>query len=250
VAAKGLSKRQYKAVKRVADRRIARVVETKRFSILNEQWAFNPTGSLPYQYAFVNLFTQLGVLGNGTSQSTFLGTEIADVMFDIRVLVTLDWNLVRSVSVSAVRTVYFHFYVLAVNDQFEQAAPAAYTNSITGGWFLQMYDDRIKVNGDNATVVKHKKLVIRPPSLVAGTNTTAIATVTSASKKIKFRLKGKKKFEEGISPVGNPSVNPHLKGYNYYLVAGWSLDGGSGLSATPYTPCAITIDRYMYYKDP
>lgn len=250
---KVLSRPAVKQVKRISRFTLLKNSETKRHFILNENWGIYPaTGTPRNNYVYANIFSPLT---QGFAQNTFEGDNILDPLFVARVKFDLRPTLLEAdlVNPSWLPEIWCHVWLLASNDQFSQVTPTV----IDGGtppfngldWFLQTEASRVQMNGDSCTVIKHIRRKLRPydTGLVLQSN-------PSTSVKLVAKLKGRKIFEPGSPNTPNTPADV-LKGWNYYLVCGWGITDGSGSPTLswPITgtgPVSVTVDRYVYFKDP
>lgn len=249
-APKALSKRQTKVVKRIAVNQQMKHVETKRFCVLNEGWSFAPANVFSFQYAYVNVFS---ALGNNTGQSGFVGDSIERAFLEVRLqtFMNFDRNRLTNSSGAGFMPLAVHLWVIATNDQLPATTPTQWEVNTSSPWFLQPYGEQAKFNGSNVRVLKHRMLTWHNTVPISG---TTYFGYTAKNLKMKVRFKGKKVYEEaqtGTTNVPNPALSLSLKGWNYYIVCGYTFPYGVNVNMTPgYAPVSITMDRYLYFKDP
>lgn len=248
--ARPLTRPAVKQIQRISRRTLLRNTETKRHFIQNENWSIYPsTGTSLYTYAYVNIFAPLT---QGIQQGNFVGDSILDPLFVARIQFDLRPNDLSGElpGISRAPEVYCHAWLLASNDQFSQITPTFIDDTLPlnpSYWFLQPRASRAMMNGDSVTVIKHMKRKLRPYD-----TGTIQDSNPSISMKMVAKLKGRKIFE----PAGGTAPNTPadvLKGWNYYLVVGWGIpDGGVQIAWPSATngPVYISVDRYLYFKDP
>lgn len=226
--------------------------ETKRFFILDESYNLYTaaTGSFYYNYNFVNVF---GALAQGFGQNNFLGDTIDNVLTKVKFQITIRWNALANILVGSptleVPEIFCHVWLIATNDQYPAVTPQNMA-AVAGvsDWFLQIQAGRVQMNGDSIKVIKHWTKKFRAYDSVF-TNGATVQTVHIG--KLVKKLKGKKTYEPSSRAAPN-APSQFLKGWNYYYLTGWGLPDGQYSIATPLAnnPVRMTMDRYLYFKDP
>ncbi|UYD39090.1 MAG: capsid protein [Wigfec virus K19_486] len=245
-----------KMVRRVAAQQVLRMSETKRIALLNETWSLTPTTPSGSQYSIANIFSVVQQNQNATGGG-MVGDTILRPLFVAKMRALVNWDRVRQLNGGGTgsTSVTLHAWIVASNDQLVLGTPASVNPYDAGSsgpqWFYNTDAFSATLNGDNVKVLKHWSRTIHPPSIVSGTGSTALATVTAIRHKFVLKFKGQKEFEGRIPSTTQPgALQPWLKGWNYYLLIGGGTPTGYPLTGSPLAPLwDIYVDRYLYFKD-
>lgn len=241
---------------RVARRVALSLPETKRFAILNENYTLPVTAtSQSSAYAYRNVFSPL--VQDVTSFGV-VGSELYPRILSLNIKCLVRWsdNYQWNNLTQGVVPVKFHVWLVASNEQFSAATPARYDYQATNnpGWFYQPASTMPRLNGNNLKVLKSWHKIVNPPSLVQGSGSTAVSAMTTVTGKMKYRWKRKITFEDTNTLATNQLgyiSSPITRGWNYYILAGWSTPVAQDVGTLKsYTPGIIIVDSFMYYKDP
>lgn len=212
--------------------------ETKRAGIINEVASPATTGVIVWNRC-KNVTSWLTA---GTTSGQVIGDSIDNIMLTFKVVVSMNDNLVIA-SLGTIPTMRWNFALIAVNDYVPGShvfvpAPAA--------WYTSYDPWREMFEGNEVTVIKKWKSVKFNwgPQLLA-TGTPQGYGNWIASRTLKAKLRGKKKFEDSLDASG--TTGSPLKGWNYYIV----ISHGTLSAVVPpgFTTPAVIVDSYVYYKD-
>lgn len=241
----------------VARRTMLSLAEAKRFSVINE--LFTPTYATPLvsQWTLRSVFavipTAISSLSNANSSYNRVGSEIVDPLLKLKITGRVDWGQLGGTG--NYRSLYMHVYLIATTD--ETNTPGIVTNydfsSGDPGWFIQTDAARPTLNGNNIKVLKHWRRRLTPDQgvypVVSGQTTNFLAVGgQDVSGQMTYRWKRKLTYQDAT-----PSLTPNfpsgsqLRGWNYYILAGWGVTGPSVVSAARPQ---ILIDSFVYFKDP
>lgn len=245
-------------IARISKRVALKQVETKRFTILNENYSILPINTNGTQWSARNVFSPLS---EGVDSFNTIGNEIVNPMVKLKFSAMIDWNNVRSLNglgstIPGTVSVVLNVMIVAANDQYAYYQPTLLQpgGSNQGGWFYQADGARVTLNGNNVKVLKKWSIVKSPPSIIAGTQSTAIAGGTLVRGRMTYRWKRKITFEDltTLPPAnGGPDRSIITRGWNYYILVGWGLPPGFTLGTTPIRPIVdFGMDSYLYFKDP
>ncbi|QDJ95208.1 capsid protein [Capybara virus 1_cap1_34] len=236
-----------KSVRLISRSQTLRLVETKRFVILNESFSPTPTTNVRYQWYWRNIFANVA---QGAASFNIVGSEIVNPMLVVKLRATVDWyrtQLLNSAG-NGMMPVTLTMFIVAANEQFAFTTPRYYDNSTTFGWIYQPDMLAARLNGNNCKVLKKWSITINPPSLGQGT----YVGVTQRKGKMSYRWKRKLTYEDAVvgpNPGANPVSSYLLRGWNYYLLGGYSVP--YALTGSPLLPPVdYLVDTYLYYKDP
>lgn len=238
-----------KKVAVVARREIKKLAEAKRAVVVNEQWM---NGSTNMNFTGIQSFVvnALSFMTVGTADYQFLGNEIIDPLLVFKGAVRVDWGGFINATPNVVPTVTILITLFAANDDTAIVAPRSTTAAEDTAIWIRYPDNSVMgtMNTQNVTVLKRKKIVLRPTS---GTVLSSNFPQEVRSFKLVKRLRGKKEFETSTSNPGSgqPTTLTILKGWNYY----WHISKvhSSGFPGSVVNqPVQIYADRWVYYRDP
>lgn len=222
-------------------RTINQLSETKRLAVLNE--VVNPIGGGSTFSVCKNVTS---ALASGVVSSNVIGRDISEVILSFKwhYGYFMDDMLTNFSDVPEWTT---NVCLLATNDQVAGSVTWVPTPST---WYLQQNAYRPVFDGNNVTVLKKKRpRKYAPPPMVTQTAGSTVTTTGWGSKTImgslKFKFKGKKKFE--VQPDTSQSTTEFLKGWNYYLVV--QMAGTYPSIVSTYNTPLIQTDTYLYFKD-
>lgn len=235
-------------MRRVARQETLKLVESKRFAVLNENALANTPTNLSTQWAIKNVFSQLS---QGTTSFQIVGNEIQRPLLKIKFLFMADFGALRTDNTLNFGTVAFNVALVATNDTFFSAGtPTSFTNtSLISGFDMFYQPDGYKptFNGNNVRVLKtwHRSIT---PDQQAGTGGFGSKTVTGS---MKYRWKRKLTYEDSsvIPGTGGPvREQMELRGWNYWLLVGSQVRTNYVSSLT--APPTAVVDTFLYFKDP
>lgn len=244
-------------MKRVARRVTMSLCESKRFTILNEQYVPSYVTPTPFNWTLRDVFfpipqanTAAGANAVGSSYAK-VGSEIVDPLVKVKGSFTVNWGLIGANNPGSLGTMHMHFYIIASTT--DSPLPGIVTNydfTLSGDpvWFLNSDPARPTLNGNTVKVIKHVHRRVTPDQLVyTGTGPVYVGT-TEIPFSLKWRKKGKLTFEEvSVATAPNFLTSSVTRGWRYYFLAGWGTAGGALASAARPT---IEVDSFVYYKDP
>lgn len=241
-----------KKIQSVSRRTALKLIETKKDVVLNE--VYNTfTGSVNYYYSWVNCFSQIAY--NSTFQNGLIGDAFQDPLCVFKIQWIVNTEQLRTYNGdNSLRPIWIHAWILSINDQLSNAlsTPNTYNNT-SQNWFTQPNGPNATMNGDNVRVLRHWCHQVNYPSLLAtGTTDRTVTSNIGGRKKMMYKWKGTKRFEEdpGSNANNNPAIRPTLKGNNYYFMLGWCYQNGvNGPVSNANTAVDLRVDRYIYYKD-
>lgn len=234
-------------MRRVARQETLKLVESKRFAVINENALANTPTNLSTQWAVKNIFSQLN---GGANSFNINGNEIQHPLVKLKFLFRADFGALRADNAANYGTVAFNVALVASNDtSFPAGTVQQFTNtSLISGFDMFYQPDGYKptFNGNNVKVLKtwHRKV---HPDQVSGTGTGSV-TITG---RLKYRWRRKLTYEDSavVPGSGGPSREPlELRGWNYWLLVGSQVTTNY-VSALSAPPIAI-VDTYLYFKDP
>lgn len=245
-------------IARISKRVALKQVETKRFTILNENYSLLPVDTRGSQWSARNVFSPLS---EGVDSFNTIGNEIVSPMLKLKFSAMIDWNNVRGLNglggtIPGPVSVVLNVMLVAANDQYAYYTPSLLTpgGSNQGGWFYQADGARVTLNGNNVKVLKKWTILKSPPSIYPGTQATAIAGGSLVRGKMTYRWNRKITFEDlyNLPPAnGGPDRAIITRGWNYYILVGWSLPPGFTLGSATIRPVVdFSMDSYLYFKDP
>lgn len=248
-----------KKVARVAKAVLMRNVETKRYVVANDTVGFGttPVGLAPYLAEFKNVFsglnTSLGDLNNQLEGNQFTNAKIA-----YKFNCVVDWGQVGVATGGYADPVYFNIWLVASQQALVQLG-GAFTpmGSVTAQTIFQQDNPaKATLEGQDLTIIKRKRIIIRPPAIFVGGTTAPnlVGQVSSRAYTMKASFKGMKEFQLQSTTTNDPGDTPtlqqFLKGYNYYVIAqvGYSVHNptASGVAFG----AGMYVDSYLYFKDP
>lgn len=229
-------------MKTVARRVTLSLVEAKRFAVINE-FATTTVGTSSDQWSFRNVFSRLT---QGTGSGNFIGNEIVAPLLKIKFECNIDWANIALQQPTNYGTIFFNLMLIASNEQYDQTTFANYTAFSDPGWFYQPNGSIPTMNGNNVKVLKKWSRSVTPDQMPLGT--TQGRQILRGS--MKYRWKRKLTFEDSatIPGAGAPAPVRVLRGWNYYLLAGYTMYAGLSPTFTAYPN--LIMDSYLYYKDP
>lgn len=256
-----------KLMKRVARRVTLNLSESKRFSSINVN-AFAPTaGTAQFYWSYINIFAQLPTATGAIAGSSFAidGNEIVDLLMKVKATFIIPAYADLGGTNTGYGTRFLTIYLVAANDYTGPVIgggpppgtitwtnyPGQYT-STDPGWFLQPDGSKPTLNGNNVKVLRKWTKRYQPDEIVkvvpvGGATTTNFGHVYLPIT-LKHKFRGKHTFED--NPFGDLDSNyPRagvLRGWNYYLLAGW---GATAQIPGPQQP-QLFVDQFLYFKDP
>lgn len=238
---------------KVAKRVALSLSETKRYGILNERYTLpDTTGTASGVFAYRNIFVPLS---QGYQSYSLIGSEMIPriLALNIRCYVDYSFNSQYNSAGQGIFPVRFHVWIIASNEQFVATSPTKYDTSTTGpGWMYQPSFLTPRLNSNNCKVLKYWSRIINPPSVIQGAGTSTCSGLVCKTGKLRWRPGRKITYEDsGSGPTsGGPPSTAVTRGWNYYILGGWSAPATAGGTAKLYPPGQMDIDSYLYYKDP
>ncbi len=232
-----------KMMKSVARRVTLGLTESKRFAVINEN-ATLVLGSGGNQWSYRNIFSRLDP---GVGAENYIGNEIANPLLKLKFVCLANWADIALQQPTQYGTIYFNVYLVASNEQLPQTTFANYASiSPDPGWFYSQVSSKPTLNGNNVKVLKRWRKSITPDVVNAGT----ILGRKAITGQMTYRWKRKLKFEDDatIPTVGGPVNTRVLRGWNYYILAGFGMP--VSLSGTFTSTPVIAMDSFLYFKDP
>lgn len=228
------------------------LAESKRYWVLNEAW--NYSAALPNNLDLgdnyiVNAFSPPPA---GVGDNMFIGNQILDPLLVLDVSIIVNWWLAATYYAPRIPTYRVTVTLLAINNQLDISTPRGLTAAELNGFYLRQptIDLRWMLNKQNMVVVKRKSIYLSPKNISfasgAGTNPGASHEVRRV--KVKKQFRGKKTYEQSISPTGVITNTNTLRGWNFYwmVTSQWSTPN---TIVAAQNPLVIGADRYMYFKD-
>lgn len=230
-------------MRRVAKSVTLSLVESKRFSVINENFFGVVPNNLSTQWAVRNVFTPLN---QGNSSYTIVGSEIVNPMLKVKITGKINWGGLASDTAANYDSVAMTVYLIACNEQYVAQTPTNFsTISPNPGWFYQPNGYNPTLNGNNVKVLKRWRRKVNPDQASG-----VIAGRTTVTGSMKYRWRRKLTFEDSatIPGTGGPDSVRMLRGWNYYLLVGTQVNTNyvSALTAPPL----VILDTFLYYKDP
>lgn len=252
-------------VSQIARRATLKLAESKRVSVVNEQYALAiPAGGVQYAYAYRNVFT---VVPSGFQSYSLIGNELVDPMLKLKFTTSVPWDVIQASSVATasafrVPSVYFHIWVIASNEQVAlSSTPTALPtigSSTDPGWIMNPWSATPHLNSNNCIVLKHKRIIHHPP--MPNNNATGPNTAyprTTKTGQILIKMRGKKVFEDlpdvvvSVRDQIELTRDTALLGWNFYILAGWGTPYETRNAYAAYPGIVdLKIDSYLYFKDP
>lgn len=230
-----------------------KAVETKRLTILNEQYAgYNNPTTRGYAYYIRNVFSPIP---QGTQSWAMTGSEIQDALLRIKIRAELSMVNARTFTTQfpGVVSYVFHVWVVASAYPLDLDVPVLLDTSGGSadlGFYYQRDPWTPTFNGHNVKVLKHWTRSFNP-KVVELPSTSAVSGHNMMVGRLSCRFKGRKRFQDsGVNPPSSGGIAPTglLKGWNYYIIGGWGTIGDVSATLTP--PWSLKLDSYLYYKDP
>jgi len=246
VARKGVSKKVFKGAKRAAKVVLHQLAETKRFSMLNEQWSEPggpPDTTRSWWWFYRNIVSPLFIeLEDG--KTPVEGFDLSDMFLKIKYTVLQNFSMLQSAGGGTGDTTAC-IVLLAATDAIANIIPdyISGTSHLLLDWFIQQDPDRVVFNGSQVKVLMKKK--IRMKWMKDESEGTPANAWVRKSGVLRYKWKGKKHtMERADDSLGL------LKGWNYYLLVGYRMPFGAPTSTTPYEfRPVVVMDSYLYYKD-
>lgn len=247
-----------KKVARIARNVLLRNSETKRCVVGNDVvGGFNTTALLlPYQAEFCNIF---GDIPQNYTNYGVEGNEFVDPRVTFKFALEIDWGQTAVALGGRAAPIEVNVFIFAANDQYTPLTGSGFgglTATQENAWFQQITPGRVVLEGQNLTVMKKKRFLVRPPEIAVGGGTAPnfAGYFDAMSFAVKARMKGKKEFEISNSTPNNPGDltgnTSFLKGWNYYcLVHMGAMNVAPVTSGLPYG-YRLYVDKYVYFKDP
>lgn len=234
-------------MKRVARRVALNLSESKRFATLNVAFPTSSNGNATQWYVR-NVFS--GSLGQGTGSFSIIGSEIQTPLLKVKFTGRVNFGALNADNPDNMATVTLNMFLIATNDQIGNTTdtPTQYGLSPFSGlnWFYSNDGHKPTFNGNNVKVLKSWSRRVHP-EVIAGTTARGIKIVRG---NLRYRWRRKLTFEDtaGIPASGGPTSANVLKGWNYYLIAGYGLSSflSTSLTAAP----SMQMDSFLYFKDP
>lgn len=239
---------------RTVARRVAlSLSEAKRFTILAE--AFSPTfvGVTTYRWNVRSVFGPVPQANsaNGAPSWARIGSEIVDPMLKLKFYFGINWANLMSTTPLAYGTIHMVVMLVAASEELVGSNSVINydTSSTDPGWFLQPQPKTVTMNGNNIRVLKRWRKKITPDQISTAAPVGATYTYLGQGQitgQLTYRWKGKKTYQDlvGVSP--NPTSDVFLRGVQYYILTGWETTYPIASAARPL----LTVDSFMYFKDP
>lgn len=229
-------------MKRVARSETLKLVETKRFSVINET-ATALLGTNQDQWSFRNVF---GRLAGGSNSWQIVGQEIQRPLLKLKWQCQIDWPNISLIQPGNYGSIALNVYLIAANEQLPQTTFINYDSASGLDWFYQRDGFNPTMNGNNVKVLKHWRRVVTPDQVALGT----IQGSQVVTGQMTYRWKRKLTYEDtGLVPTaGGPNRAGWLRGWNYYIVTGSSMR--IDLPATAINIPFTVMDSFLYFKDP
>ncbi|QCO93518.1 capsid protein [Gopherus associated circular DNA virus 5] len=243
-----------KAVARVARRAVLSLAESKRFSIINED--FNPAYVTPTAARW-SVRSVFGPIPQGGANADLSyareGSEIVNPMLKLKFIFRVNWG--NFFTTNNYGPFYFHVYLVATTDieTFPGTGVGIYPTTGTStdpGWFITDNITRPTLNGNTVKVLKawHRKVTPDQVSFDQASGTTSVvAGYQDVVGKMSYRWRRKLTYQDVPGPGPNFGSSVVLRGWNYYILVGWGAAINTVTSAT--RPVAV-VDSFLYFKDP
>ena len=248
-------------MRKVARRTLLNLAEAKRFSILNEQFSPAYATAQPNMWTVRNVFSVIpnpaASLAVTNASWTRVGSEIVDPLLKLKFTCRVNWANFGQVGGGGYGPIYFNLMLVATTDQLANPSTVSFydfTASGDPGWFINPEGSKPTMNGNNVKVLKRWRRKLTPDQVgypVVSGQATSVSVIGAqeTTGTLTYRWKRKLTYEDATpSAAPNfPSGNT-LRGWNYYILAGWWVSSGTNvISGSRPT---INVDSFLYFKDP